>query len=277
MRSDKGCFVEKEKRSLRQKVYRIMFSRDTLAGKIFNLLLVGCIIASVLVVLAYSVSSVAAKFWLQVNFLEFFFTVLFTVEYALRLWCAPSRKKYAFGANGIIDFLSIGPTWVTIIFPYFPSLALLRLFRVLRILRLLQLLEYVGDSSLIFQVLKRSRRRIAALSLWILLLVVMFGTLMYVIEGQKHGFTSIPISIYWAVVTLTTVGYGDITPQTLFGKVVGAVIMLIGYSMIVILAGVISQEFSDFEKEVRTIVCEKCGTGHHDFGAKYCKNCGAPL
>lgn len=277
MQSDKRCFVEKEKRSLRQKVYRIMFLRDTLAGKVFNMLLVACIIASVLVVLAYSVSSLAARYWLQVNYLEFFFTVLFTIEYALRIWCSPSSKKYVLSAHGIIDFLSIGPTWITILFPYFPSLALLRLFRVLRILRLLQLLEYIGDSSLIFQVLKRSRRRIAALSLWILLLVVMFGTLMYVIEGQKHGFTSIPISIYWAVVTLTTVGYGDITPQTLLGKIVGALIMLIGYSMIVILAGVISQEFADFEKDVRSVACEKCGTGHHDASAKYCKNCGAPL
>ena len=266
-----------EKRSLRQKVYRIMFQRDTLAGKVFNILLVCCIVASVLVVLAYSVSSLAAKYWVEVNYLEFFFTVLFTIEYALRLWCSPSSRKYAFGVNGIIDFLSIGPTWITIIFPYFPSLALLRFFRVLRILRLLQLLEYIGDSAKIFQVLKRSRRRIAALSLWILLLVVMFGTLMYVIEGQKHGFTSIPISIYWAVVTLTTVGYGDITPQTLLGKVVGALIMLIGYSMIVILAGVISQEFSDYEKEIRIIACENCGADHHEEDAVYCKHCGTPL
>lgn len=277
MQSDKGCAVEKEKRSLRDKVYRVMYLQDSLAGKIFNIALLSCIIGSVLVVLAYSMPSVAARFWFEVNYLEFFFTVLFTIEYIMRLWCTPSPKTYAMSVYGVIDFLSIAPTWVTILFPAFPSLTLLRLFRVLRILRLIKLLQYLNDTHLILQILKNSRRRIAVLTLWILLLVVLFGTLMYVIEGQKHGFTSIPISIYWAIVTLTTVGYGDLTPQTVLGKAVGAVMMLIGYSMIVILAGVISNEFTEHRKEISALVCEKCGTGQHDADAEYCKHCGTRL
>ena len=254
-----------------------MYLQDTLAGKVFNVLLIASIVASVLVVLAYSIPSVAATYWYAVNYLEFFFTVVFTIEYVFRVWCVPSRKDYVFSAYGIIDFLSIAPTWVTILFPAFPSVALLRLFRVLRILRLVKLLQYLNDTHLLIKVLLNSRRRIAVLSLWIMVLVVIFGTLMYVIEGQEHGFTSIPISIYWAIVTLTTVGYGDIVPQTILGKAVAAVIMLIGYSMIVVLAGVISQEFAETRKSFQGIVCGTCGETKHDVDAAYCKSCGARL
>lgn len=261
-------------RSIRQIVYDTMYLQNTLAGKIFNVFLISCIVLSVMVVLAYSIPSVAAEYWFAVNYLEFFFTVLFTIEYLLRVWCTPSPKSYIFSSFGVIDFLSIAPTWVTILFPLFPSLALLRLFRVLRILRLVKLLQYLNDTYLMVQVLRNSRRRIAVLSLWILVLVVIFGTLMYVIEGHAHGFTSIPISIYWAIVTLTTVGYGDITPQTVLGKIVGAVIMLIGYSMIVVLAGVISQKFTEAKTNVQEKVCSACGGDGHAIDAVYCKHCG---
>jgi len=266
-----------KRRTIKQIVYDTMYLQDTLLGKIFNLFLVASIVMSVLVVLAYSIPSVAAEYWYAVNYLEFFFTILFTIEYIFRIWCTPSPRMYIFSAFGVIDFLSIAPTWITILFPLFPSLALLRLFRVLRILRLVKLLQYLNDTHLLVQILRNSRRRIAVLSLWIMVLVVIFGTLMYVIEGQEHGFTSIPTSIYWAIVTLTTVGYGDITPQTVLGKAVAALIMLIGYSMIVILAGVISQEFSEVKREIQQMACRSCGMGDHAHDAVYCKHCGARL
>ncbi|MCT4535196.1 ion transporter [Halodesulfovibrio sp.] len=265
------------RKTVRQIVYTTMYLRETLAGKIFNAILIASIVMSVLVVLAYSIPSVAAEYWFAVNYLEFFFTVLFTIEYLLRIWCTPSPKTYITSPFGVIDFLSVAPTWVTILFPVFPSLALLRLFRVLRILRLVKLLQYLNDTHLMLQILRNSRRRIAVLSLWIMVLVVIFGTLMYVIEGQEHGFTSIPTSIYWAIVTLTTVGYGDITPQTVLGKVVASLIMLIGYSMIVILAGVISQGFIDAKKEIGEMNCSSCGTQDHSPDAVYCKRCGKRL
>ncbi|SHJ00500.1 ion transporter [Halodesulfovibrio aestuarii] len=266
-----------KRRSIKQIVYNTMYLQDTLPGKVFNLLLIVSIVMSVFVVLAYSIPSVAAEYWYAVNYLEFFFTVLFTIEYLLRAWCSPSSKSYMFSTFGVIDLLSIAPTWITIIFPLFPSLALLRLFRVLRILRLVKLLQYLNDTHLMMQILLNSRRRIAVLSLWIMVLVVIFGTLMYVIEGQENGFTSIPISIYWAIVTLTTVGYGHITPQTVLGKAVASLIMLIGYSMIVVLAGVISQEFSDVKKKLQGMTCSSCGTSDHAHDAVYCKRCGARL
>lgn len=266
-----------KRRSLRQAVYNTMYLQDTLSGKIFNYLLIVSIVLSVLVVLAYSIPSFAAEYWYAVNYLEFFFTIIFTIEYAFRVWCTPSPKTYILSTYGVIDFLSVAPTWVTILFPLFPSLALLRLFRVLRILRLVKLLQYLNDTYLMMQILRNSRRRIAVLSLWIMVLVVIFGTLMYVIEGQEHGFTSIPISIYWAIVTLTTVGYGDITPQTVLGKGVASLIMLIGYSMIVVLAGVISQEFSDVKKEIHGMSCSTCGVCDHAHDAVYCKQCGTRL
>ncbi|SIN97720.1 ion transporter [Halodesulfovibrio marinisediminis] len=266
-----------KRRTLKHIVYDTMYLQDTLAGKVFNFVLIACILMSVGVVLAYSIPSFAAEYWYAVNYLEFFFTVLFTIEYALRVWCTPSPKAYIMSGYGVIDFLSIAPTWITILFPFFPSLALLRLFRVLRILRLVKLLQYLNDMHLIVQILRNSRRRIAVLTLWIMVLVVIFGTLMYVIEGQEHGFTSIPISIYWAIVTLTTVGYGDIVPQTVLGKAVAALIMLIGYSMIVILAGVISQEFSDMKKNIQTLSCNSCGKSDHEHNAVYCKHCGNRL
>ena len=266
-----------KRKTMRQIVYHTMYFQDNLPGKVFNFFLVASIVMSVLVVLAYSIPSVAAEYWYAVNYLEFFFTILFTIEYVFRIWCTPSPRTYIFSAFGVIDFLSIAPTWITILFPLFPSLALLRLFRVLRILRLVKLLQYLNDTHLMVQILRNSRRRIAVLSLWIMVLVVIFGTLMYVIEGQEHGFTSIPTSIYWAIVTLTTVGYGDITPQTVLGKAVAALIMLIGYSMIVILAGVISQEFSDVKREIHGIACGSCGMSGHEHDAVYCKHCGARL
>lgn len=266
-----------KRRSVKQIVYDTMYLQDTLLGKVFNIFLVASIVMSVLVVLAYSIPSVAAEYWYAVNYLEFFFTILFTIEYIFRVWCTPSPRMYIFSTFGVIDFLSIAPTWITILFPLFPSLALLRLFRVLRILRLVKLLQYLNDTHLLVQILRNSRRRIAVLSLWIMVLVVIFGTLMYVIEGQEHGFTSIPTSIYWAIVTLTTVGYGDITPQTVLGKAVAALIMLIGYSMIVILAGVISQEFSEVKREIQQMACSSCGMGDHAHDAIYCKHCGARL
>ncbi|MCG8529424.1 MAG: ion transporter [Desulfovibrionales bacterium] len=269
--------AETPRRTLRQFVYTTMYLQETVSGKVFNVLLISSIIASVIVVLAYSIPSVAAEYWYAVNYLEFFFTILFTIEYLLRIWCTPMASTYIFSAYGIIDFLSIAPTWVTILFPAFPSVALLRLFRVLRILRLVKLLKYLNDTSLMLEVLKNSRRRIAVLSLWIMVLVVIFGTLMYVIEGQENGFTSIPISIYWAIVTLTTVGYGDIVPQTVVGKAVASLIMLIGYSMIVVLAGVISQGVRNTRREYNRIVCSKCGRKGHDTDAVFCKYCGSPL
>lgn len=262
---------------MKQIVYHTMYLQDTLAGKIFNVLLITCIVLSVLVVLAYSIPSVAAEYWYAVNYLEFFFTVLFTIEYVLRVWCSPFPKKYIFSSYGVIDFLSIAPTWVTIIFPLLPSLALLRLFRVLRILRLVKLLQHLNDTHLMVQVLRNSKRRIAVLAMWIMVLVVIFGTLMYVIEGQEHGFTSIPTSIYWAIVTLTTVGYGDVVPETVLGKAVAALIMLLGYSIIVVLAGVISQEFADVKKQVNKIACSGCGMTDHAYDAQYCKHCGTRL
>ena len=263
------------------KIYhRIIFEADTPAGKWFNIILIVSIMLSVIAVMLDSVSVIRAAHGDLLNLAEWFFTILFTTEYLLRLVCVGRPVLYAASFFGIVDLVAIAPTYLSLLFPgsHYHLLAI-RLLRVLRIFRVLKLVQYLGEANLLIQVLRSSRRKITVFLFTILTLVVILGSLMYVIEDEQDGFTSIPKSIYWAIVTLTTVGYGDISPKTNIGQALAAVVMLLGYSMIVIPAGIVTAEFTQAltRQNITFRVCAECSAEGHDSDAVYCKQCGTKL
>ena len=263
---------------LRARLHEIIFEADTPAGKLFDVLLIISIVLSVLIVMLDSVGSINTSYGQLLYFGEWFFTVLFTVEYALRLYSVGRPLSYATSFFGIVDLLAILPTYLSIFFPGTQYLIVIRILRVLRIFRVLKLVQYLGEARLLLQALRASRRKIAVFLLTVLVLVVIFGSLMYLIEDPSSGFTSIPKSIYWSIVTLTTVGYGDISPQTDLGQTIAAVIMIIGYGIIAVPTGIVTVELSQaFKKQLSTQACPECSAEGHDNDAKYCKYCGSLL
>ncbi len=266
---------------LRRHLHDIIFEAETLAGKAFDILLILCIACSVTVVMLDSAIPADAPVAPLLRWAEFLFTGLFTIEYALRLWCSPRPAAYARSFFGLVDLLSILPTWLVLAFPAVQFFALLRVLRVLRIFRVLKLVQYVHEGTHIMRALRASRKRITVFFFWVVTLVILFGALMYVVEGGKNGFTSIPRAIYWAVVTLTTVGYGDIAPRTPMGQALAAVVMVLGYSIIAVPTGIVTMEMSRVDGNERTALsnraCPGCKSRRHDEDAAFCKLCGTPL
>ena len=261
----------------RERLHEIIFEADTAAGRAFDLVLFAAIIASVVVVLLESTASARAAFGPELRAAEWGFTVLFTVEYALRLWTVRSPARYATSFFGIIDLLAILPTWLSLFIPGAQSLLVVRILRLLRVFRVLKLADYLSESALLWRALRASRKKITVFLFTVITIVVIVGAAMYVIEGAEHGFTSIPVSIYWAVVTLTTVGYGDLTPATVPGKALSIMVMLLGYAIIAVPTGIVTMELSRSAMPVSTQACPSCGIGGHEFGAKFCRRCGSPL
>ena len=265
-------------RSWRKKSFEVIFEADTPAGKWFDIALIICILLSVMVVMLDSVSSIGTKYGRLLYALEWFFTILFTVEYILRLICVGRPIRYAVSFFGVVDLLAILPTYMSLIFFGSRYLAVVRVLRVLRIFRVLKLGHHTKEAAVLKKALYASRRKILVFLFVVLTLVVIMGSLIYVIEGKEGGFTSIPRSIYWAIVTLTTVGYGDISPQTGPGQFLAAIVMILGYSIIAVPTGIVTVELSHVHKEqTSTQACPDCSAEGHDSDAGYCKFCGAKL
>jgi voltage-gated potassium channel len=262
----------------RRKIHEIIFEADTSAGNRFDILLIGAIVLSVAAVMLDSVLSIREEYGQWLMYAEWFFTIIFTLEYLLRLIAVTRPMSYAMSFFGIVDLLAILPTYVSLLYPGGQYLLVIRLLRILRVFRVLKLVKYVGESKLLMQALRASRRKITIFIFTILTLVTVLGSLMYLIEGEENGFTSIPKSIYWAIVTLTTVGYGDITPQTPLGQLVAVVIMILGYGIIAVPTGIVTVEMSQaFRSRGPIRACLGCSADNHDEDAVHCKYCGEKL
>lgn len=271
----------------RGRLYDILFETDKSgAATAFDVLLILTILSSVVVVMLDSVESVVAEHRVLLLVLEWIFTILFTIEYAARLAAVQSRRRYALSFFGIIDLLAIIPTYLSLLLPGTRFLVIIRVLRVLRVFRVLKLVRYMGEARTLGRALAASRYRIIVFLISVVTLVVILGSFMYLIEGSTAGFTSIPQSVYWAVVTLTTVGFGDITPVTAVGKFLAAIIMLMGYGLIAVPTGIVSVEMAQAahmarkmqgSPRVRDRVCSDCHSGGHDYDAQFCKGCGGTV
>jgi voltage-gated potassium channel len=261
--------------SLRQKLYRVVFRSDTRAGKIFDLILLWLIVFSVLAVILESIPEVNVKHRDELFIIELFFTVLFTIEYLLRIAVYPKPLRYVFSYWGIIDFLGIMPFYLSLFIADYRYLIVFRLLRMLRVFRILKLFRFLKESERLFIALRASIYKIIVFTSFILTVVVLLGTIMYVVEGPENGFESIPQSIYWTIVTITTVGYGDITPQTAIGKWIASIIMLCGYVIIAVPTGLVTVAMTrGLAAASRT--CDQCNHENPN-DAHFCNFCGATL
>ena len=268
----------KSSRGWREILFEIIFEADTPAGKWFDIVLIISISLSVLTVMLDSVGSVRAKYGSLLYAAEWFFTILFTVEYILRLLCVGRPSKYALSFFGVVDLLAILPTYTSLFFYGSRYLSVVRVLRVLRVFRVLKLGHHTKEAALLKRALHASRRKILVFLFVVLTLVTIIGSVMYVIEGEENGFTSIPRSVYWAVVTLTTVGYGDISPDTGAGQFLAAIVMILGYSIIAVPTGIVTVELSHAHiKGTTSQACPNCSAEGHDRDAQYCKFCGTKL
>lgn len=264
--------------SWRGRLHEIIFEADTSAGKAFDIALMVAIILSVFAVCLESVTSIELNYGPALRAAEWAFTILFTIEYALRLSCVGKPWRYAVSFFGIVDLLAIVPTYLSLIFVGSQSLLVIRALRLLRVFRVFKLGHFVGEATLLRTALIASVRKIIIFLGTVLMLVLIVGALMYLIEGEEHGFTNIPQSIYWAIVTMTTVGYGDVTPQTVAGKVLASMVMIMGYAIIAVPTGIVTVELGWASRQrVSTQACPSCSAEGHDPDAKHCKFCGEKL
>ena len=267
-------------RNLKQQVNDVIFGYESRAGKLFDVVLIFMIVISVSAVLFDSVDSYHDRYGETLLQLEWFFTILFTIEYILRLYSTENLKRYVFSFYGLIDLFSILPTYIALIFPIAQPLIVIRIMRVLRIFRILKLFRYMGEANLLYTALIQARRKIFVFLFTVFTLIVIFGALMFIIEGPENGFNSIPESIYWAIVTITTVGYGDVSPQTPVGQFVAALAMICGYAIIAVPTGIIGAELmNEFQHRSRNSTiderkCVSCKAAGHGLDARYCKYCG---
>lgn len=263
---------------LRQTLYTVIFGTDTRAGRNFDIALIIAIFASVAAVLLDSIGHVHTNHGDLLWIIEWSFTLLFTVEYALRIYCTPQRKRYVFSFFGLVDLLALIPTYLALVVSGSHFLVVIRLLRVLRIFRVLKLVRYWSEANVIASALWSARRKVSVFLFTVVILMVIFGSLMFVIEGPANGFTSIPRSIYWAVVTITTVGYGDIAPQTMLGQALAAMAMIVGYAIIAVPTGIVGAEiYRATARQSQRTSCPACGRHGHDSDAEHCKYCGAAL
>jgi voltage-gated potassium channel len=272
--------VKRQTTPLQAKFHEVIFGTETPAGKAFDVGLIAAILSSVFIVLLDSMPNLhavhGALFWR----IEWAFTIAFTLEYLVRIWCSSNRKAYILSGYGIVDLLSIMPTYIALIMPAAASLLVIRLLRMLRIFRILRLVAFLSEFNLLLDILRSSARGIFVFFSVVIILTIIFGCLMYVIEGPRSGFTNIPISIYWAIVTLTTVGYGDVVPVTWLGRAVSALGMLLGYAIIAVPTGIVTANFArhlNRQHHRTTRTCRQCARAGHEEDAHYCKFCGDML
>lgn len=262
----------------RERLHEFIFEADTASGKAFDIVLFIAIVLSVVAVLLESVKGIRADYGRELLLVEWFFTLLFTVEYVLRLICVRRPLGYAFSFYGIVDLLAVIPTYLSLLFTGAQSLIVIRALRLLRVFRVLKLAHFVGEAAVLQAAVRASARKILIFVGTVMTLVVIVGTMMYLIEGEPSGFTSIPQGIYWAVVTMPTVGYGDITPQTVPGKILAAMVMVTGYGIIAVPTGIVTVELAGVQsRKPTTQSCPECSAEGHDIDAVFCKYCGAKL
>ena len=265
---------------LQQAIFDVIFGYESRAGRWFDIALIVLILSSVTAVLADSVASIHSNYGGLIYRLEWAFTLIFTLEYFLRIYSTPNKRAYLFSFYGIIDLFSILPTYLAFLFPSAAYLLVIRIMQVLRIFRILKLFRYIGEANLLYAALLQARRKIFVFLFSVLVLIIIFGALMFVIEGPENGFTNIPVSIYWAIVTITTVGYGDIAPQTSLGQFVAAFAMICGYAIIAVPTGIIGAELmqqvqrSNQRNNSVSSTCSGCKNTNHDLDARFCKYCG---
>lgn len=269
--------TQEEIEQKKKKLYSIVFKTDTRAGFRFDLALLYIILFSVLVAILDSVPIFHERFQLIFSVLEWLITAFFAFEYALRIYISPVKRKYIFSLYGVIDLLAILPSFIGLFIQGSNYLVVIRAIRLLRIFRILQLTHFIRESSHLITAIRKSLNKIVIFIFFVMILVVILGSIMYVVEAPyNESFSDIPKSIYWAIVTITTVGYGDITPVTFLGQLISAIIMLLGYAFIAVPTGIFSSEMIRQSKKLKT-VCPKCRNSDHDKDAKFCKLCGTKL
>ena len=264
-------------KNTRDKLYEIIFEADSKEGKAFDVVLLFVILLSVLLVMLESVPSIRDSYSQILKILEWGITIIFTLEYILRILIVKKAYKYIFSFYGIIDFLSVIPTYLSLVIIGSQSLVVIRILRLLRVFRILKLTRYTQAGRSLGKAMWASREKISVFVFFVILLVVIIGTIMYLVEGEAHGFTSIPRGIYWAIVTLTTVGYGDISPETALGQFLASVVMIMGYAIIAVPTGIVTAEIIKPSVNRNTQVCSNCLHDKHDDEAVYCKKCGEKL
>jgi len=264
--------------SFRRRVHDVLFEHDSPAERAFDLVLIVAIVVSVIVVMLDSVASVRLRYGRALWIAEWAFTILFTAEYLARLWSSERPLRYARSFYGVIDLLAIAPAYLAMLFPAGRYLVTLRVLRVVRTFRILKLAQYVQEAAVLSQALRASRHKITVFISVVMSVVTVMGSLMYLVEGSASGFTSIPQGIYWAIVTMTTVGYGDIAPVTPLGKFMAAALMIVGYGVIAVPTGIVTLELDRASRgDAPPRECPGCGTPRHDRDAGYCKYCGTEL
>jgi voltage-gated potassium channel len=257
--------------------YEIIFGHESFAGRLFDLILLILILLSVLTVLLESVRSIRDAYGPELRIAEWMFTAVFTIEYIARLITAVNARRYAKSFFGIVDLLAVVPVYLSFLFGVGHSFSVVRSLRLLRVFRILKLTEYIGEAAVLRVALKESIRKITIFLFAVLTIVIIVGALMYQIEGEPNGFTSIPAAMYWAIVTVTTVGYGDISPKTVPGRILASLLMIVGYGIIAVPTGIVTIEFARAAGRGLLRTCSSCGPQPHDQDALHCKRCGAPL
>ena len=255
----------------------IIFGRDTFGGRLFDVVLLILIFLSVLIVLLDSVRNLHAAYYPYFRVAEWCFTLLFTLEYVMRLLCATNVRRYATSFFGIVDFIAAVPIYLGLVLGFMHSFALVRSVRLLRIFRILKLTEFMGEATALRVALRSSLYKITVFLLAVLTVVIVVGAMMYQIEGEQYGFTSIPAAMYWAIVTVTTVGYGDISPHTVPGRIIASILMVLGYGIIAVPTGIVSFEFARTSTQLTRRPCPSCAFEFHDQDALNCKRCGSSL
>ena len=265
-----------EDKPIFKKIYKIIYFSDTPAGKLFDISLIILILLSTIIIMLETVPDLSAQYYTIFYSLEFIITILFTLEYILRIACVKDREEYIFSPLGFLDLLSILPFYIGLFFPAMHYFVILRMLRMLRIFRIFNLADYMHYGQYILSALRHSSRKIYIFLLFLCVFIVIIGSLMFVVEDGKNGFTSIPQSIYWAVVTVTTVGYGDVSPVTPIGKMLSIIVMLCGYSIIAVPTGIVTSELRNSAKNFKES-CERCGNEEIDEDARFCKKCGEKM
>jgi voltage-gated potassium channel len=263
---------------LRDRLHEVIFESDTRAGRLFDVALLWMIVLSVAAVMLESVASVRARHGGALRVAEWAFTILFTVEFVVRVLVLKRPVAYVFSFFGVVDLLSFLPTYLSAVTPGAQALIAIRAFRVIRLFRIFKLASHMRQARVIATALRLSRPKIAVFLLGILAIVVTMGAVIYLVEGEEHGFTSIPRSVYWAIVTVTTVGYGDMVPRTVLGQIIASFAMILGYAIIAVPTGIVSVDLAEASRQVSSgQACPACGAEGHDIDAVHCNRCGAKL
>ncbi len=264
----------------RRRLYNIIFEADTPSGRNFDIALVFAILISIVVVVLDSIPSINSQHNSRMNALEWGITLFFTAEYLARLICVRHPLRYATSFFGIIDLLSVLPTYFSLFIPEAAVLLDIRILRLLRVFRIFKLTLYINEYTMLGAALVASGRKILVFLSVVVMAVLIFGTVMYVVEGPQHGYTSIPVAMYWATVTMTTVGYGDITPQTGLGKLIASFMMLLGWGILAVPTGIVTAEMTSqrmAQRRASARICPQCQSDGHELAARFCKDCGAPM